>query len=262
MANKNKYKKVEGFLIENAIGRTSQELADLVNGKYGTEYTKEEMQAFKKARKIKSGAKVKYSETFPEEIAEYIKKNYIGIGHKRQTEILKEKFGREYTSQQIKAFYKNHKLNSGLTGYFLPGHEPLNKGKPGKTTGNMAKTQFKKGNRPHNTVEVGTEVIRSDGYHATKIAEPNKWRLTHNLLWEEVYGDMPEGMMIDFKDGNRDNITISNLIMVSKAEHLEMNRNGCALRSQIPELTEIGATVAKIRVKAARKKQNGKKPEI
>lgn len=261
MANKNKYKQVETFLIANAVGRTSQELAELVNREYGTSFTKEEMQQFKKARKIKSGARVKYSDTFPEEVAEYIKANYVGIGHKQQAENIKKKFGKEYTPQQIKSFYANNGLNSGLTGHFIPGQPSHNKGKKCKTVGNMAKTQFKKGNRPHNALPVGTEIVRTDGYHQTKIAEPDVWKLTHLLVWEENYGEIPEGMLIEFKDCNRDNVSLSNLFMVSRAEHAEMNRNNCALRSQIPELTEVGSVVARVRVKAREKAKN-EKPKL
>ena len=257
MANKNKYKLVSDFLIEHAQGISSKELADLVNQKYGTQFTTAEMQAFKKARKITSGARGGYSNTFPREVAEYIKKNYKGVGYKQQVVALKEKFGRDYTSQQIKSFYKNHNLDSGLTGHFQRGIEPHNKGKKVGSHPNSIATQFKKGGKPHNTLPVGSEVVRTDGYHQTKIAEPDIWKLTHLLVWENTYGEIPEGMLVEFKDGNRDNTTLENLFMVSKAEHIEMNRKHNALRSQVPELTEIGATVAKIRVKA--RKRNSRK---
>ena len=39
MANKNKYKKEEAFIIAHAAGISSKELADLVNKEYGTAYT-------------------------------------------------------------------------------------------------------------------------------------------------------------------------------------------------------------------------------
>ena len=56
MGNKNKYRKVENFLLEHAIGISSKELAELVNREYGTEFTGKEMQQFKKARKIKGNS--------------------------------------------------------------------------------------------------------------------------------------------------------------------------------------------------------------
>lgn len=250
MGNKNKYKQVAAFLIQHAVGISSMELAELVNREYGTSFTTEDMQNFKKARKIRTGVRGGYSDTFPKEIAEYIKANYVGIGHKQQAEILRQKFGREYTPQQIKSFYANHNLDSGLTGQFKPGHEPANKGKKVVSHPNTVATQFKKGNRPHNALEVGAEIIRTDGYHQTKIAEPNVWRLTHLMVWEAIYGEIPDGMYVEFKDGNRDNLEPDNLFLITKAEHMEMNRNNSALRSDIPEYTEVGAAVAKLRCRA------------
>ncbi len=261
MANKKKYKKVEAFLIKNASGISSKELADLVNKEYGTNFNTADMQGFKKRRKIKSGVRGGYSDVFPKEITEYIKTHYVGVGYRQQVENLRREFGKEYTVGQIGSFYKNHNLKCGLTGYFIPGHVPANKGEKGKCHPNARQTQFKKGSKPHNTLPVGSEVVRTDGYHKTKIAEPNVWKLTHLLVWEKTYGKIPEGMLIEFKDGNRGNTNPDNLMMVSKKEHVEMNRNNCALRSQMPELTEIGAMVAKIRVQA-REKANRETTEI
>lgn len=258
MANKNKYKKEEAFIIAHAAGISSKELADLVNKEYGTAYTPEEMQNFKKARKIKSGHRGTYNRLFPREIEEYIKNNYKGVGRKQQAENIRRIFGAEYTPMQIKCFYRKHGLNCGITGHFEPGHVPANKGKKGKTTGRMAETQFKPGNKPHNTEPVGTVVTRSDGYKQKKIAEPNVWRLLHLLVWEEYYGPVPEGMYVEFKDTNRGNTDINNLFLATPQEHVEMNRHNSAGRSHIPELTQVGHTVAKLRI-AARNKQKGRR---
>lgn len=255
MGNKNKYKQVEEFLIQHAVGISSAELAELVNRDYGTQFSAKEMQQFKKARKITSGVRGGYSETFPKEIADFIKSNYVGIGHRQQADIIRDLFGKEYTPQQIKSFYKNHNLNSGLTGRFQKGQVPVNKGKKVGSHPNSVSTQFKKGDRPHNTLEVGDEVTRTDRYHQTKIAEPNIWRLTHLLVWEKTYGEIPEGMYVEFKDGDRDNLNSENLFLLTKKEHLEMNRRG--LRSSIPEYTEAGAMVVRVRCRARERKKKG-----
>lgn len=250
MSNKNKYKLVEQFLIKNVVGRSSAELAELVNKEYGTAFTSKEMQQFKKARKITAGKYTRYSDTFPREVAEYIKANHKGVGHKQQAENLRCIFGREYTVAQIKGFYRNNRLNSGLTGRFEPGHIPANKGKHVETKGRMAETQFKKGNKPHNLEPVGTTVVRTDGYLRTKIAEPNVWKLTHLIEWEKHYGPKPEDMLLEFRDGDRHNCSIDNLRLVTKQEHVEMNRNNSALRSRVPELSDAGYKVAQIRIAA------------
>ena len=259
MGNKNKYKKEEAFIIAHAEGVSSRELADLVNAEYGTSYTPEEMQQFKHNRKIKSGYRGNFDPVFPKEVEKYIKSHYIGVSRKEQVENIRREFGIEYTPNQIKRFNATHGLNSGLTGRFELGHISHNKGKHTPTVGRMAETQFKKGNRPHNAEPVGTIVTRDDGYKQKKVAEPNKWRLLHLLVWEERYGKIPEGMNVEFKDRNRGNTDINNLFLVTRQEHIEMNRNNSALRSNMPEYTEVGHTVAKVRIaaRAARKSKAG-----
>lgn len=78
----------------------------------------------------------------------------------------------ELSVKQIKAYKKNHGLNSGLDGRFNSGHTPFNKGKKG--LGGWEPTQFKKGNKPWNYLPVGPERVNGDGYVDTKIADPNK----------------------------------------------------------------------------------------
>ncbi len=41
----------------------------------------------------------------------------------------------------------------------------------------------------------------------------------HRLLWEETYGDIPEGMIIHHKNEDKKDNRIENLQMVSKSQH-------------------------------------------
>lgn len=207
------------------------------------------------------GAKVQiYSELFPKEICEYILSHYKGTGYQDMAALLWQEYGRRYTRQQIRSFYRNRHLDSGLRGNLEKGHG-WNKGKklPPHVYEKAKATMFKKGNRPHNAVPIGTEVIRDDGYHQTKIAEPNVWMLTHILIWQQANGDVPEGCLVSFKDGNPDHISIDNLFLETRQEHLEMNRRG--YRSEFPEITEAGLNVAKLRIAARQKSDKRKKKE-
>lgn len=56
------------------------------------------------------------------------------------------------------------------------------------------------------------------GYVEVKVAEPNKWRLKHRFVWEEAHGPIPPGHNIQFRDGNRQNLSLGNLYMISRAE--------------------------------------------
>ncbi|ANW99949.1 hypothetical protein CSTERTH_01010 [Thermoclostridium stercorarium subsp. thermolacticum DSM 2910] len=185
-----------------------------------------------------------YSGLFPPEIRQFIAENYIGIGPKGMAELLNNTFGTNYTKEQLKSYYGNHKLNSGLTGYFKKGHAPWNKGKKGVVTGGK-QTQFKKGHIPHNYVPIGTETVDSDGYIKVKIAEPNAWEYKHRLIWEKHHGrKIPPGHAVIFADGNNRNFEPDNLLLVSRAQLVRMNQRG--LIKNDAELTKTGIILADI----------------
>lgn len=103
---------------------------------------------------------------------------------------------------------------------FKKGMVPYNKGKkmsPELYT-KCAATMFKKGQTPVNHRPVGSERVSVDGYVEVKVAEPNKWRLKHRVVWEEAHGSIPPGHNIQFRDGNRQNLSLDNLYMISRAE--------------------------------------------
>lgn len=93
-----------------------------------------------------------------------------------------------------------------------------------------------------------------------KIAEPNKWRGKHVVVWESLNGPRPKGQKVIFADGNHRNFNPENLILVSNEELLIMNSKG--LVTQDAELTKTGHTVAKLcAATSAAKKGKHKKPE-
>jgi len=112
-------------------------------------------------------------------------------------------------------------------GCFKKGQLPPNKGVKGIR--HSIKTEFTKGNRPANSVNVGTEVFAKD-YWKVKVSEPNKWRLKHNLIWETKHGrSIPKGSAVIFLDSNINNFEIENLLLITRAELLQMNRNNYKL---------------------------------
>ena len=231
---KRKYtEEMHQFILKHYKDVPVKELARMFNQHFKTDVTDDAMKSYLTNRKMKNGRpggkpKGYYSKQFPKEVAEYIKKNYIGTGHKEMAAVLNEIFGTSYTQSQIKGFYSNHNLNSGLTGRFEKGHVSANKGqKMSKDLYEKCKgTMFKKGNVPSNHRPVGSERVTKDGYIEVKIAEPNKWRLKHLVAWERVNGPLPKGYAILFLDGNKQNTDISNLRLMSRSELLIMNRFG------------------------------------
>lgn len=53
-------------------------------------------------------------------------------------------------------------------------------------------------------------------------------QMEHRLVWESVYGPIPEGMQIHHIDGNKTNNDISNLQLVTPLEHSRIH-DGCKL---------------------------------
>lgn len=189
------------------------------------------------------------SKVFSKEITDFIIANNYGKTAIEIMELVNAEFKTDYKINQIKAFRKNHKLVSGIKGQFQKGHVPWLKGKKGLHFPGTEKTWFKKGQIPINHKEIGTEVIDKGGYHKIKVAEPNKWKFKHIMEWEKHNGKIPDGCNIVFKDNNKDNIDITNLMLVTKAEHAIMNNKG--LRFGNAELTEKGLLIAKLKHKTS-----------
>ncbi|MDP2358659.1 MAG: hypothetical protein Q8M31_21750 [Beijerinckiaceae bacterium] len=118
-------------------------------------------------------------------------------------------FPREDVSpHSLHALRKRMGWRTGRTGCFVKGQAPLNKGKkcaPG-TGGrhpNAQRTQFKKGQEPHNTKFVGHERVSKDGYVEISVEQPNphtgyhrRYVLKHRWLWEQDNGPVPKGMAL------------------------------------------------------------------
>lgn len=131
-----------------------------------------------------------------------------------------ERFGANQTAGQLASLRKRKGWLTGRDGRFKKGHAKV----PGSGAKTPNATSFKKGNRPANYVPVGTEIIDGDGYRRVKVADPNEWEFVHLRVWEQHNGPIPPGMVIRFLDGNRQNLAPDNLVKVSKAEHIHLNR--------------------------------------
>lgn len=193
---------------------------------------------------------------YPPEVQTFIAEQNKGRHAQELADLVNATFGTSYTADQIKGYRARRHLNSGLTGRFEQGHTPYNKVKKGRSLPGMEATQFKKGHRPHNAVPVGTEGVNTDGYRVRKIAEPNVWRPIHILNWEAVHGPVPAGHCLVFKDGDRMNCNLSNLLCVTRGELAVMNKRG--LHSSDPQCTEVGLTIARL-VKATHKRKKERK---
>lgn len=241
------------FIRNNVKGVSTEYLATITNEKFGTEFTPQKMKSFKKNHGLKSGVKGSFflkgkSKLFTPEIKEFIKNNALGLYNKDLTELVNKTFKTNYTVNQIDCYKANNKISSGLTGQFKKGSIPHNKGQKMSVEvyEKCSKTMFKKGHPPHNYRPVGSELITKDGYIVVKTKEPNIWQSKHVVLWEQHNGPLPENHKVIFLDGDRQNIKIENLKMVSADEWCEFT---CRLKvsNQNPEITESGLALAKLK---------------
>lgn len=174
-------------------------------------------------------------------------KSYVpGHSYKEIQQAFIKKFDWEISIGQIKSYIGNHGLNTGRNGRFEKGQTSHNKGvKMPKEVYEKAKhTMFAKGHIPHNHKPVGSERINVDGYIEVKVEEPRKWRLKHNVVWEQHNGKIPRGSVVIFLDRDKMNVSIENLKLVKRSELLIMNRYD--LYGENAESTETATNLAKL----------------
>lgn len=179
---------------------------------------------------------------FTPDQARFITENVKGISNKELTDRFNAHFNINLEINQIKAYKKNHKLSSELNGQFKKNHIPANKGKKGMC--GWKPTEFKKGHIPQNYMPVGNERVNGDGYIDIKIADPNKWKGKHILIWEKHNGPIPKDHVVIFGDGNKRNFNLDNLILVSRQQLLILNRN--KLIQKDTDLTKTAVLIANV----------------
>lgn len=128
----------------------------------------------------------------------------------------------DVTPAMLKSLRKREGWKTGRTGQFEKGRVSPNKGKrcPEGTGGlhpNARKTQFRKGDLPHNHRGAGHESLGDDGYIWIVTDQRNPWTGAftwrvhkHRWLWEQENGPVPDGMVLKCLDGDRLNTHPSN----------------------------------------------------
>lgn len=201
------------------------------------------------------------------DIKNFIMKNYKGVGPSEMAVRVSKKFNVNATRSIVKGFYSRNHLNSGVTGYFKKGNIPNNKGKKQsefltpEAIERTKATRFQKGNLPPNTKPIGYERITQDGYIEVKIKmRPSRkdcndnFKAKHIIEWEKHNGPVPKGMVLRFLDGNKQNCSIDNLELVTKAENLQITRKN--LSSSNPEITRAGIAIAKLSVATSERRND------
>jgi hypothetical protein len=107
-------------------------------------------------------------------------------------------------------------------GNFKKGNIPWNKGVYVRLS---PKSEFKKGKttlEDHPSWKGGVQFAKHDCVHL--MLGTNKRVRRPKFIYEKVYGKIPKGDIIYHKDGNKDNDDIRNLICISRAELVKLNK--------------------------------------
>ena len=188
-----------------------------------------------------------------DEVIQFMIENYKGKDNIELSELLNKKFNLNTTADRVSNIKANLKRRKGIDlrtginrGCIKKGNVPYNKGKKmSKEQYNKCKnTMFKKGNVPANHRPIGSERITVDGFVEIKVAEPNRWKAKARVIYEKEFGTIPEGYIIIYLDGNKQNLETNNLKAISRKENLIMNHN--KLRYNNKETTETALTLAKL----------------
>lgn len=131
-------------------------------------------------------------------------------------------FDLNLTEQAIKGTLARHRISSGRSGCFVKGMTTWNKGLTGYMGANA--TSFRKGNIPKNHKPIGYERITVDGFVEVKTQEPNVFELKSRLVYQQHFGEIPNGMIVKFIDGDSMNFEPSNLTLMTRSELLALNR--------------------------------------
>jgi hypothetical protein len=128
---------------------------------------------------------------------------------------------------------------------FQKGNAAWNKGTKGIVGVQEAcrATQFKPGIRQGVAVKlyqpIGTERVSKDGYLERKTNDglplQKRWRAVHLLVWEDANGPIPSGHKVSFKDGDKRNVCLDNLELLSNAEMMKRNTR----HNLPPEVNEV-----------------------
>lgn len=172
----------------------------------------------------------------------------------------------DVTAAQLHGLRKRRGWKTGRTGRFAKGQEPPNKGQRcpegvGGRHPNARRTQFRKGETPHNTKWLGHERIRQDGYLEVSVAEQNpytgferRYVLKHVHEWEKVNGPIPEGHCLKCLDGDKRNTAPSNWELIPRAIIPRLNGGGggrgLAYDHAEPEVRPVLLSMARVEHRA------------
>lgn len=171
---------------------------------------------------------------------------------------INDEFSLSTSPDEIKGWRARTKNPRPTPSRFQKGHTPFSKGKKWdeymspESQARSRMTTFKKGDTPHNTQPLGSISIMV-GYWVMKVTnvgnQHQKWKFLHRLLWEKEKGPIPKGMNVVFRNGDRNDIRIENLMLMDRKEMARYT----PVDDSEPEMQRFSEIVARVAAKVAEK---------
>ena len=177
----------------------------------------------------------------------------------------------DVTAAKLHSLRKRMGWRTGRSGRFEPGQAPANKGKPcapgrGGRHPNARRTQFRKGQLPHNTKWLGHERVNTEGYVEISVAETNphtgferRYVHKHVHLWEAAHGPVPEGQCLKCLNGEKTNTDPSNWAPIPRGVLARLNgglfKKRPAYDAAAPEVKPVLMTLAKVEHQALERRR-------
>jgi hypothetical protein len=168
--------------------------------------------------------------------------------------ILTALFNREFNENKNVEAIRNHcRRELGLkmvrVSNFKTGHKTWNKGKKGYCPEACKKTWFKPKHDVH-TKGVGYESVKDNRWLRIKVTNEHQrasknFVVKHRWVWEQHHGKIPDGMIVSFKDNNRLNCDIDNLMLIPRGEFTRLCKSYNWLNEH-KELKPVIQTLAKL----------------
>ena len=143
------------------------------------------------------------------------------------------RFGVDINDHALAQTCTRRGIRAGTPGRFIRGQAPWNLGKSMRVS---QRTEFRPGNRPHNTRVVGEYRQDAYGRWLLKVRETgvrgysrHDWECVSRLTWAAHHGPVPKGHVVMLLDRDEDAcLDIANLACVSRAVLARANQDGYA----------------------------------
>ena len=179
---------------------------------------------------------------YQDEHVQFLKDNK-NLSRQDLAKAFNERFGANQSAVSIKTACLRRNIRTGRTGRFEKGNVPH----PDAGAKGPNKTSFKKGQKPNNFKPIGHERVR-DGYLERKVTDihggKKDYMRVHHIIWVEHNGPVPEGFAVSFRDLDKTNLKIENLMLIERKFLAVLNKSG--LMHCPPELKESAIASVKL----------------